>query len=197
MMLLALPMAAPALIPADSAVPWADAPSLEHRARSGDTLARIAARGLQDPDDLALLAEANGLAVDARLARGQRIEVPGALLKREKLGAKVTRFFGEARLAGGTPLAVGMTLSEGDIIETGPNGFVSLEAAGKAVTLPSSSRVKIAALHRVVLSGDVVREFSLLPVREDWLAQLGVRREGEGVALALAEADDAGTVVRD
>jgi hypothetical protein len=111
------------------------------------------------------------------------------------LSASVTRFAGDARLAGGAPLDVGMVLAEGDIIETGPNGYVSLEAAGKRVTLPSSSRVKIAALHRVVLSGEVVREFSLLPVREDWLAQLGVRGEAAGVAMALA--DDATDTMRD
>lgn len=190
MMLLTLPMAAPALIPAGSEMRWADAPVLNHKVRSGDTLSRIAARGLLEPGDVEALAEANGMTTDTRLRPGQVIEVPGAILKREMLSARVTGFAGVATLQGGEPLSVGMTMSEGDIIETGPGSFVTLVAAGKRVTLPSSSRVKIAALHRVVLSGELVRSFTLLPVRNDWLAQVGLRGEGSGTILALADSAD-------
>jgi hypothetical protein len=190
MMLLTLPMAAPALIPAGSELRWADAPVLNHVVRPGETMARIAARGLQEADDIAALAEANGMAPGMRLRTGQVIEVPGALLKRDMLSAELTGFAGSAPLQGGEPLSVGMKLHEGDIIETGPNSFVSLKAAGKRLTLPSSSRVKIAALHRVVLSGEVVRTFSLLPTRNDWLAQIGLRGEDAGTMLALADSRD-------
>ncbi len=186
MMLLTLPMAAPALIPSATEVRWADTPSLRLTIRAGDSLHRIAARGLSNPDDLALLADANGLASGAALRPGQVIEVPGAILKRELLSAEVTGFAGSATLQGGEPLSVGLRLAEGDIIETGPNSFVTLIAAGERLTLPSSSRVKIAALHRVVLSGQVVREFSLLPVRDDWLEQLGLRSGETGTALTFA-----------
>lgn len=179
MMLLTLPMAAPALIPQSGEVRWADAPVLRHTVGAGETLGRIAARGLHDSDDVALLAEANGLAPGARLKPGQVIEVPGAILKRVMLKARVTAFAGDVRLQGGAPLDVGMALAEGDIIETGPNSFVTLMAAGERVTLPSSSRVKIAALHRVVLSGVVMREFALLPVRDDWLENVGLRGDDD------------------
>lgn len=190
MMLLTLPMAAPALIPAGSELRWADAPTLRHMARQGDTLGSIAARGLHDAKDVETLADANGISSKTRLSAGQVIDVPGALLKRELLPAVVTGFAGVASLQGGTPLAVGMRLGEGDIIETGPNSFVTIKAAGKRLTMPSSSRVKIESLHRVVLSGEIVRSFSLLPMREDWLAQLGLRGEDAGTALALADGDD-------
>lgn len=190
MMLLTLPMAAPALIPAGSELRWADAPVLLHTVRPGETMARIAARGLHEADDIAVLADANGIAPGGRLRAGQVIEVPGAILKREMLRAEVTGFAGVATLQGGEPLSVGMKLSEGDIIETGPNSFVTLKAAGKRLTLPSSSRVKIAALHRIVLSGEVVRSFSLLPVRQDWLAEIGLRGKDSGTMLALADSVD-------
>jgi hypothetical protein len=190
MMLLTLPMAAPALIPSGSELRWADAPVLSHKVRPGETLSRIAASGLQEAGDVEALAEANGMMPDTRLRPGQIIEVPGAILKREMLSARVTGFSGVATLQGGEPLAVGMTLSEGDIIETGPGSFVTLAAAGKRVTLPSSSRVKIAALHRVVLNGELVRSFSLLPVRNDWLAQVGLRGEGSSTMLALGDSAD-------
>jgi len=195
MMLLTLPIAAPALIPAGSELRWADAPVLHHTVRPGETMARIAARGLQDADDLAALAEANDMTPGAPLRTGQVIAVPGALLKRDMLSAHVTGFAGAATLQGGEPLSVGMTLHEGDIIETGPNSFVTLKAAGKRFTLPSASRVKITALHRVVLSGEVVRTFSLLPVRNDWLAQVGLRGldqggEDMGTMLTLADSGD-------
>lgn len=190
MMLLTLPIAAPALIPSSGETRWDGAPPLTVTAAAGDSLKSIAGRGLTSMEDLKLFAEANGLAPDAVLRAGQKVEVPGALLKREMLAARVSGFSGYPMLQGGEPLAVGLKLSEGDIIETGPNGFVSLLAAGQRVTLPSASRVKIVALHRVALNGAVVRTFALLPLRDDWLASLGLR--GGESTLAMAELSDAG-----
>ena len=178
LLLLSLPIAAPATAPVPGEARWDGAAPLVYRARGGETLKGLASRALGEPRQVVMLAAANGLQSGARLRAGQRISIPSALLRREMLTGRVTSFAGEVRTGDGLALGLGSEVLEGDIIETGANSFVTLDmgAAGR-VTLPSQSRLHVAALHRVALTGAIVRR--LEPV-EGGMAWLTGRRDAGG-----------------
>ncbi|WP_207793758.1 hypothetical protein, partial [Polymorphobacter multimanifer] len=149
-MLLSLPMAAPALNQATVEQRWVDVAPLRYVLPSTGTFHSIAAQGLIDPGAAHRLAMANDMPLGARLQRGMVVSVPAALLRHQALRAQVIGFAGQARLGNGTPLVLGMMLAEGDIVETGPNSHVRIEIeGGRRLLLPSQSRARIDALHRV------------------------------------------------
>lgn len=171
LLLLALPIAAPATAPVPDEARWDNAAALIYRARAGDTLAGLADRALGDPGRLALLAGANALKADAKLQEGQKISIPYSMLKKDMLTARVTSFAGTVTTGEGLALAVGNELREGDIISTGAGSYVTLDMgpAGR-VTLPSQTRVQIAALHRVALTGAIKRRLEPVETETLWLA---------------------------
>jgi hypothetical protein len=178
LLLLALPIAAPATAPIPGEARWQEAPALLYRAHEGDTLPAVARRALGDPSRIIELAAVNGLSVDAPLRAGQDITIPAGMLRREMLTARVISFAGQVETGQGEPLRVGSELREGDIINIGANSHVTLDMgpAGR-VTLPSQTRLRFTALHRVALTGAIERR--LEPVEEtSWLAG----RRGLGMA---------------
>lgn len=133
--------------------------------RAGDTLYDVAERYLQGPDDWQVLAQMNGVPAPKRLQPGLALKLPVARLRKERLSARVVAVQGPAeRGSGGTyaPLAVDATLSEGDRVRTGANGFVTLELAdGTHMSLPPDSQLDLKTLRRTVLTGTLDREFEL------------------------------------
>lgn len=126
-MLLTLPIAAPALNPLTDDQRWADAEPLRYRVKAPQRINAISARGLNRADAAAILAVANALSPDARRQPGTMLTIPVSLLARQPLPAKVISFAGFAQFDNGTPLAVGMSLNEGDVVDTGPKSHVRLE----------------------------------------------------------------------
>ncbi len=184
-MLLTLPMAAPALNSPKMDQDLTDEAPLYYRVGSPETFQDIASKGLAGDDAAHLLAMANGKPLDARLRAGTMVQIPAALLRVEALPARVIGFAGSARMADGTPLALGMTLLKGDIVETGANSHARIEIeGGKRLMLPSRSRIRIDALHRVVLTGRIEQRLSQLEPTEQ-LAEEGLLR-----GFAPARADD-------
>lgn len=169
-LLLMLPIAAPATAPIPGEVRWDSAPALRYKIRAGDTMASIAERGLGDPGQIAALAAANGLPVQTRLQAGEIISIPSSMVRRDMLTAKIISFSGEVTLDDGLALSLGSELAEGDVISVGANSFVTLDmgVAGR-VTLPSQSRVRIAELHKVAMTGAVKRRLEHLPRHQAWL----------------------------
>lgn len=179
LVLLTLPIAAPATAPIPAEVRWDSAPALVYRVQAGDTLASVAGRALGDPGQVKVLAAANGLSPNERLRAGQRVSIPSNLLRRDMLTARVTAFSGQVRTGDGLPLAVGSALLEGDVIETGAHSFVTLDMGGAGrMTLPSQSRLRIAALHRVALTGRIERRLEPMDEQSAWA--LVARRESAG-----------------
>jgi hypothetical protein len=171
LLLLTLPMAAPATAPIQGEARWDSAAPLRYRVKSGDSLRSISRVALTEADSVAMLAAANGLEVDSRLRAGQYISIPSSMLRREALHATVVSFAGDVRVGEGAEVALSDALGEGDVIEVGANSFVTLDmgVAGR-VTLPSQSRVRIEALHRVAVTGKVLRQIDVQPINKPWLA---------------------------
>jgi hypothetical protein len=185
LLLLTLPMAAPATAPVPTGARWDSEPALRYRVPQGESLRSLAARAIAQPESLPMLASANGLGVNARLRAGQYVSIPSNMVRRELLKAVVTGFAGDVSLAPGVSVTLGSALTEGDVITVGANSYVTLEVAGTGrVTLPSQSRVRIKALHRVALTGAVVRALENLPADEPWLRLPGA---SEGQLLSVQD----------
>jgi len=134
--------------------------------RPNDTLFDLSVQYLQDPLDWIALRDINHVADPRRLATGSTLSMPTARLRQRLLVAKVIAVRGAVseQPANGErmPLLSGVSLQEGDEIDTGGNAFVSvLLTDGSRVVLPSNSRVKIARLRETLLTGALERQFDL------------------------------------
>ncbi|OJA50919.1 FecR family protein [Burkholderia ubonensis] len=145
--------------------PRAAGKTVVYTTRAGDTLYDVAARYLQGPDDWQVLAQMNGVPAPKRLQPGLALKLPVARLRKEQLSVRIVAVRGAAERASGeafAPLAVDATLSEGDRVRTGANGFVTLELAdGTHLSLPPDSQLDLKTLRRTVLTGTLDREFEL------------------------------------
>lgn len=142
-------------------------PDLTYTVRAGDTLIGLAQRGLKQPSDYITVQRLNRVANPRALRIGSTLQVPRRLLRTEPVDARVTAFRGTAQVDGGVA-RVGMPVVEGATLSTGANAFLAIELAdGSVLTLPSRARLNVAALHRIVLTGDVVKRFLLVSGRTE------------------------------
>ncbi len=136
-----------------------------YRSRAGDTLASIRDEWLLPVADLRRLQLMNGMAADSRIPAGTDIRIPLPWVKTMALTATVAAFRGDVRVIRDgeiRPAARGFELREGDEIETGPNGFVTLALPDESrVSLPSASRVAVERLRQVLLTDSLDRRFTL------------------------------------
>lgn len=158
---LALALAVPAALSAQTPQPIAMTAPVQYRVRPGDTLLRLAPY-FANPGAAAEIARANGIADSARLAPGTILTIPLDLLRTEALGAKVIAFRGDVTIGRQGAARLGMMFGEGIRIATGGNSSVSFQLAdGTAVTLPSLSTIRIVRLRRVLLTNKVHRILAL------------------------------------
>ncbi|CAM2146568.1 FecR domain-containing protein [Paraburkholderia tropica] len=134
--------------------------------RAGDSLYDIAARYLRDPADWPQLARLNGVSAPRRLQAGVQLRVPVALLRQDGLSARVIATSGPASHAFGQapllPLAVGTKLVEGDRVQTGNEGFATLELGdGSHLILPPNTSLDLATLRQTALTGATDRVVNL------------------------------------
>ena len=162
--MLLLPVAATAAI-ATAETP----PPLLYIVKPGDTLIDLANRALVRPQDWRQVARLNHVAGPRRLPVGKALTIPAALLRRESLTATIAAFSGQVTLAPGSAARIGAAIPAGTVLATGANSFVTLALAdGSRVTLPSQSRIRVAALDRIVIDGRLERRFELLAGRSDF-----------------------------
>jgi hypothetical protein len=153
-------------VPAGAATP-VPTTDLIYTVKRGDTLIGIAERGLKRWGDYAVVQRLNRVANPRKIPVGTKLRVPRTLLRLEAVDARVTAFRGAAEVDGGGA-RIGMAVPEGSKLSTGTNGFLAIELAdGSSLTLPSRARIEVAALHRVVLTGDVVKRFVLVNGRTE------------------------------
>ncbi|HKT94342.1 MAG TPA: FecR domain-containing protein, partial [Paraburkholderia sp.] len=124
----------------------------------GDSLYDIATRYLRNPADWKKLASLNHVSAPRRLQPGTTLRVPVALLRQDALSAKVIAANGPVQHAFRAgpllPLTVGSSLVEGDRVQTGHNGFATLELAdGSHIALPPDTSLDLATLRQTALTG--------------------------------------------
>jgi hypothetical protein len=134
--------------------------------RPGDSLYEVASRYLRDPGDWVQLARLNNVSAPRRLQPGTRLRVPVALLRQDGLSAKVIATNGPAthafRNEPTLPLVVGSSLVEGDHVQTGPNGFATLELAdGTHLIIPPETSLDLGTLRQTALTGTTDRVVNL------------------------------------
>lgn len=138
---------------------------VHYRVRQGDTLYELSRKYLLRLSDYDAVRRTNRVRDPRRLPVGSSLTIPAAWLRTQPIEATVENLRGEATVTsrGATAaLAQGAVLRAGDLVATGANTFVRLRLPdGAHVTLPSQSRLRIAALHRVLLTGAVIRDFAL------------------------------------
>ncbi|SDE14146.1 Uncharacterized conserved protein, contains LysM and FecR domains [Paraburkholderia lycopersici] len=124
----------------------------------GDSLYDFAVRYLRSPADWKRLASLNRLSAPRRLQPGTTLRVPVALLRQDSLSARVIAANGPVQHAfrdgALLPLAAGASLVEGDRVQTGHNGFATLELAdGSHLSLPPDTSLDLATLRQTALTG--------------------------------------------
>ncbi len=114
-----------------------------HPAKDGDTLIHLAQRYLIKPNDWPMLQKLNRIADPRRIRPGTEIRIPLDAMKTDGALATVVSAQGPVQ-SGERKLATGNTVSEGQSIATGDNGFVTLKLAdGSTIVVQSKSQVKL------------------------------------------------------
>jgi len=141
-------------------------PMVHYVTKSGDTLYTIAERFLRDPGDWPILSQLNHVSAPRQLQPGLTLILPVALLRKDPLTARVVAASGPVERAFGNgpfvPVSVDTTLTEGDRIRTGHNGFITLELAdGSHITVPQDSVIGLGTLRQTVLTDTTDRVIDL------------------------------------
>ncbi|MFD2137420.1 LysM peptidoglycan-binding domain-containing protein [Novosphingobium resinovorum] len=129
--------------------------------RPGDNLFRLAANYFIRTEDYRIVQRLNRVADPLRLPVGMVLVIPRELLRHEPVRGTVHSVRGAVRI-GGKPAAVGMTVGEGMLIETGQKSFVTLALPdATTIALPSQSTVRVQRLRRLVFDSHVERLFGI------------------------------------
>ena len=136
-----------------------------YKTAAGETLKSIAAKWFVNADDWRRAMALNKLKDPEALPAGTALQLRSSWLKTNPIHAELAAFRGDVRVvrkSGALPVVKGMELVEGDLLETGPNGFATLALPDKSqVSLPSSSRIRLARLRQVPMSNSIDRRFTL------------------------------------
>lgn len=146
------------------------AATVTYRAQPGDTLSVIAGQLTTSKNNWAQLAKLNRIGNDRTIPVGTAILIPVALLPDDPSTAQVAAMSGniDAVAADGRPIAIsiGTILSEGAIINTGSNSFLSLSLPDQShIALPSNSQVKLSKLRTARYTNSPRTEITLLKGR--------------------------------
>ena len=144
----------------------AAAETITYVTRGGDSLYNFGTRYLANPADWQTIARLNKVSDPYHLRERLRLRVPVALLRRDGLSAKVIATSGPAnhafRAAPSLPLVVGTTLVEGDRVQTGAEGFATLQFAdGTHLVIPPDTSLNLGTLRETVLTGATDRVVEL------------------------------------
>lgn len=140
-------------------------PPVTYVVKPGDTLIGLGQAYLNRPSDYRRVQKANGVQEPRRLRPGSRLNIDPNLLKSTPIAATLSAFTGPVQIETNgqrIPARVGMPLSEGQWIITGPGAFATFELEDASrITLPSNTRVRIAKLRQVLINNAPQRVFQL------------------------------------
>ena len=138
---------------------------LTYRVAPHESFYEIGQKGLNPAGAYTEVQALNPVKDPHRLPVGRDLRIPQRLLRTTPISATVESFRGLVNIeAAGvrTAAAVGRSLDEGAVIETGENAFVRLALPdGSHIALPSNSRIRLDRLRQVVLTGAVDRAIGL------------------------------------
>jgi hypothetical protein len=120
-----------------------------HLTEPGDTLIGLGRRFLDNPAAWPELARLNQVRDPRRMPVGRPLQIPLRLMRGEPAPATVTAFTGPVTAAG-QAAAVGQLVGEGQLLQTGPEGHVSLRLVdGTVLRLRSAAQLRIDESRRV------------------------------------------------
>jgi hypothetical protein len=132
---------------------------IEYGLREGESLFTLAQRSLSRPESYRVVQRINRIADPTRIPVGTILRIPVDLLRSEPLAARIVAVRGDVAVQQGgqriTP-RIGSELAPGASIETGADGFVTMELPnGSRTSMPTRTRLRIARLHRITLTGSI------------------------------------------
>ena len=126
-----------------------------HPAVQGDTLVHLARRYLIKPNDWQSLQKLNKIADPLRIRPGTLIRIPILAMNTAEAPAKVVALEGSVESTAGK-LSVGSSLSEGQSVKTGENGFVTLKLAdGSTLVVQSKSQMRLDVARTIANTGGI------------------------------------------
>lgn len=191
--------AATALDPA--ALQIGEATVLYH-AQRGDTLGVIAEKFTTNSNNWVQLAKLNNVKNDRAIPIGTVIVIPVSLLPDDPSNAKVAAMSGNVEVIAAAghaiDIEIGTILTEGSIINTGNNSFLTLVLPDQShIALPSNSRIKLAKLRLARYTKSPRTEITLLKGRvESEVSPLNKNKGRFEVRSPLAVAGVRGTNFR-
>ena len=139
-----------AVVPTDTKASAPAADEFVYHFRQGDTLIQVGRRLLREPGRWRAVQVRNGIANPLRIRPGTPLRIPLDWLRLLPVAAKVGVVSGNVRRPGGPPIFAGEFLAEGALVETGPDGAVTLHLDdGSIVTLQKSSTLGLERLRKV------------------------------------------------
>jgi hypothetical protein len=138
------------LIAAPVSLRAADAPDdFGYIAHPGDTLIGLGKRLLREPRRWHDVQLRNQISNEYRIKPGSTIRIPYSWLKVSTEAASVAKVAGTVSSAN-QPVAPGQSLSQGSLIETGPDGSVAIDLAdGSRIVLHKSSSLRLSEMQRI------------------------------------------------
>ncbi len=149
-------------MPPQLAQAQSDSGVVTYRMKAGDTLIGIDNRFMSGANAVVTIARLNRISNPRRIPIGTVLRLPRRLLAWRNAGLVVRSFSGPVNINGAAP-QIGAQLSEGAVIRTGANGFISFQSAdGATIALPSNSHARLdrARIYRLRNLRDV--EFRIL-----------------------------------
>ena len=142
-----------------------DKDEVTYKIREGDTLIGLGQRYFVSPTAYMQVKRANGLTNANRLRVGAKIVIPTSVLKFSRLSATVISVRGSAnvtRAGRSAPLELRGKVTEGDVVETGVDGYLTLQLeGGSRIALPSNARVRVIRLRTYLLTRGRVPAFAI------------------------------------
>lgn len=132
---------------------------IEYGLRKGESLFTLAQQSLSRPENYRVVQRINRISDPRRIPVGTVLRIPVDLLRAEPLAARIVAVRGNVAVqqAGQqiTP-RVGSELAPGALIETGADGFVTMELPnGSRTSMPTRTRLRITRLHRITLTSSL------------------------------------------
>lgn len=146
-----------------SVVPPGAVDSVIYEIKRGENLFSIAARYFDRIGSIRVVQQLNRIANPRTIPVGTRLRIPVSILRTEPLTASIISARGTVLIRQGArsiDAKPDIRLSQGTVIETGNDGFISLALPnGSRTSLPTLSRLSIVHLRRFLLTQSIDYDF--------------------------------------